>query len=205
MRYQGKITAWKDDQGYGFITPNMGGDKVFVHISAFVSRRQRPALGQIITYQLASDERGRPRANAVDFVRNRNNARRSQSSGPNRLPLALAIGFLAFVAFSVGLGKLPAFLLALYFGASLITFIVYAHDKSAARRDRWRVEENTLHLLALIGGWPGALVAQYRLRHKSSKASFLGIFWTSVLLNTGSLVLLLTPGGKMLRAVIGIA
>lgn len=205
MRYQGKITAWKDDQGYGFITPNIGGDKVFVHISAFVSRRQRPALEQIVTYQLGRDERGRPRADVVDFVRSRNHARRGQPSGPNRLPLALALGFLAFVALSVWLGKLPAFLLALYLGASLITFLVYAHDKSAARQDRWRIEENTLHLLALIGGWPGALVAQNRLRHKSSKASFLGIFWTTVLLNTGSLALLLTPGGKMLRTAFGIA
>jgi cold shock CspA family protein len=35
MRYQGKITTWKDDQGFGFITPNMGGEPVFVHIKAF--------------------------------------------------------------------------------------------------------------------------------------------------------------------------
>jgi len=62
MRYQGKITAWKDDQGYGFITPNIGGDKVFVHIKSFVSRRQRPALEQIVTYELSRDERGPQRS-----------------------------------------------------------------------------------------------------------------------------------------------
>ncbi|UCV15829.1 DUF1294 domain-containing protein [Quatrionicoccus australiensis] len=204
MRYQGKITAWKDDQGYGFITPNIGGDKVFVHIKSFVSRRQRPALEQIVTYELSRDERGRARAAAVDFVDGRKSARNSWSTGPSPLPPILASGFLTFVALSAWAGKLPGLLAALYFAASLLTFGVYAHDKSAARAQRWRIRESTLHLLALIGGWPGALLAQHRLRHKSGKSAFLATFWTSVLLNSGMLILLLTPGGKTLRAALGI-
>ncbi|HJV94205.1 MAG TPA: DUF1294 domain-containing protein [Azonexus sp.] len=76
-----------------------------------------------------------------------------------------------------------------------MAFIAYAADKSAARNDRWRTAENTLHLLALIGGWPGALVAQNRLRHKSSKTSFLAVFWATVLLNCGALGWLLSPRG----------
>ena len=93
MRYQGKITAWKDDQGYGFITPNIGGDKLFVHIKSFVSRRQRPALEQIVTYELSRDEHGRARAVAVDFVVRRKSARNSRSTGPSLLPPILASGF----------------------------------------------------------------------------------------------------------------
>lgn len=203
MRHQGKITVWKDDQGYGFITPNMGGDKVFVHIKSFVSRGQRPALEQIVTYELGTDERGRARAGRVDFVRSRKNAARHRSTGPSRLPLFLAAGFIAFVAHAVWRQQLPAFLLAVYLGASLLTFIAYASDKSAARQNRWRIKENTLHLLALIGGWPGALIAQNRLRHKSGKASFLGVFWVCVLLNGGALAWLLTPAGQALRAAFG--
>lgn len=71
---------------------------------------------------------------------------------------------------------------------SLCTYGVYALDKNAARRSRPRVPERTLHLLALLGGWPGALIAQQRLRHKTRKTAFLVVFWLSVLLNLGSLL-----------------
>lgn len=66
---------------------------------------------------------------------------------------------------------------------SVITFIVYAIDKSAARRRGPRTPERTLHLLALAGGWPGALLAQRWLRHKSAKASFRRVFWVTVAVN----------------------
>ncbi len=74
---------------------------------------------------------------------------------------------------------------------SVATYAVYALDKSAARRKRRRVPERTLHLLALLGGWPGALLAQQRLRHKSGKPAFLRVFWLTVLLNGVLLMLLL--------------
>jgi uncharacterized membrane protein YsdA (DUF1294 family) len=64
-----------------------------------------------------------------------------------------------------------------------VTFLVYAWDKSAARRGAWRVPESTLHVLALLGGWPGALLAQRVLRHKTRKQPFGAIFWVTVLAN----------------------
>ncbi len=47
----------------------------------------------------------------------------------------------------------------------------------------WRIPESTLLLAGLLGGWPGALLAQHLLRHKSSKPSFLAEFWATVALN----------------------
>lgn len=78
---------------------------------------------------------------------------------------------------------------------SLTTFGLYAFDKSAARRRARRVPEKTLHLFALLGGWPGALLAQKYLRHKTVKQPFRFVFWLTVLANCGLLVWLFVPHG----------
>jgi len=98
---------------------------------------------------------------------------------------ALFAGFLAFCHFA---GKLSPLVPALYLVASVLTFAVYALDKSAAQADRWRTRESTLHALALMGGWPGALFAQELLRHKSRKRSFQRVFWLTVLINCSAAV-----------------
>jgi uncharacterized membrane protein YsdA (DUF1294 family) len=113
----------------------------------------------------------------------------------SRLPPAIAGIFLAFIAILTLSGKLPLALLGLYAGASIVAFVAYAADKSAARRNAWRIRESTLHLLALIGGWPGALVAQNHLRHKTSKPPFLVVFWASALLNCIALGLFISRSG----------
>ena len=65
---------------------------------------------------------------------------------------------------------------------SILTFWLYWIDKKRARKGEWRVTENALQLMAFLGGWPGAFVAQKILRHKSSKASFQFTFWLIILL-----------------------
>ena len=77
----------------------------------------------------------------------------------------------------------PKGILVLYLAASAASIVVYAVDKSAARHGRWRTSENMLHLLAVIGGWPGALVAQRLFRHKSRKPSFQAAFVLTVVVN----------------------
>ena len=75
-----------------------------------------------------------------------------------------------------------------YLLASVVCVVVYAIDKSAARAGRRRISEATLLLLGVIGGWPGAIVAQQKLRHKTRKASFRRAFRASVLLNLAVVV-----------------
>lgn len=71
----------------------------------------------------------------------------------------------------------------IYLVLSILLAIVYAVDKSAARNHRWRVSERNLLLIGLLGGWPGAVVAQQVLRHKTRKSSFQWAFWATVTAN----------------------
>ncbi|GAB3605866.1 hypothetical protein GCM10027413_12750 [Conyzicola nivalis] len=88
---------------------------------------------------------------------------------------------------------------ALYLGAGVVTFVVYAIDKRAARTGRHRISENTLHLLALLGGWPAAVIAQQTLRHKTAKRSFRAVFWVTAAANVIAFVALTTPVASVLR------
>jgi uncharacterized membrane protein YsdA (DUF1294 family) len=68
---------------------------------------------------------------------------------------------------------------------SLVTFITYGLDKRQAANGGRRVSERTLHLLAFLGGWPGAWIGQQQFRHKTQKVSFRIVFWMVVVLHIG--------------------
>ncbi len=80
--------------------------------------------------------------------------------------------------------------LIIYLVISMITIMAYAIDKAAARRQQRRVSERTLQLLALACGWPGAILAQQWLRHKTQKQSFRLVFCAMVLVNVLVVVVL---------------
>lgn len=84
MRYQGKITDWKDDRGFGFITPNGGGAKVFVHISAFRKSEARPVGNDLVTYELASAGAKGPQAADVAHVDRARPVSRAPAHAPRR-------------------------------------------------------------------------------------------------------------------------
>ena len=124
MRKHGTVSTWKDDRGFGFIEPSVGGKQVFVMS-----------------------------------------------------------------------GILPNYVLWWLLGVSVMSFVMYAKDKAAAKKSSQRTPESTLHTLALVGGWPGALFAQELLRHKSRKKSFRTVFWVTVFLNVVALIYLASDYG----------
>ena len=108
------------------------------------------------------------------------------------LGITVAALFLGFAGVMALTGKLPAIVFWGYLVASVVCFTTYAVDKSAARAGRWRTSEQTLHLMALLGGWPGALIAQNLLRHKSQKTGFLLVFGATVVINCAALAWLIS-------------
>lgn len=61
--------------------------------------------------------------------------------------------------------------------ASIATFVMYGWDKRQAKTNGWRVPEKQLHGLALLGGWPGAMLGQNYFRHKTQKTEFKIMTW----------------------------
>lgn len=191
MRLVGRISDWKDEKGFGFVVPHGGGDRAFVHIKAFQPGSRRPAEGDLISYEAVKDAKGRLNAQAIRFAGQKIEPPQRHWQIP-RLPIAL--GFLAAVSVGVGAGRLPMILAAAYVLLSLISYVMYCVDKAAASKGSSRTPENTLHLVDLLGGWPGGLVAQHQFRHKTVKASFQFTFWLTVLVNLATAAWLATSG-----------
>ncbi len=123
---------------------------------------------------------------------------RPQDNAPTGTRLAVALmmlAWLALLAWGTWAQRLPLGLLGILVLLNGATFFAYALDKSAAQRRTWRTPEQTLHLLALLGGWPAAWWAQHWLRHKSRKQSFRATYWGTVALHVAGLsIAVLRPG-----------
>ena len=191
MRFSGKLKTWNDERGFGFIEPDQGGAELFAHIKAFPDGTGRPAVGQVLTFEVELGPNGKKRARAIQYPLRRASRPPARYESPASWTPARVLAIPAFVGVYVyflataGFHPLP---LIAYLILSALTFMTYAFDKSAARAGRWRTPENTLHVLSLAGGWPGALLAQQLLRHKTSKHGFARVFWATVVINFGAFV-----------------
>jgi uncharacterized membrane protein YsdA (DUF1294 family) len=103
------------------------------------------------------------------------------------MTVGLACLFVALVCALAAAGHLPVGVPVLYAAASVTAFVLYRIDKGAAIAGARRTPEDTLLVVGLLGGWPGALVAQRVLRHKSRKTSFQVMFWMTVGINAAVL------------------
>ncbi|MFK8013422.1 MAG: DUF1294 domain-containing protein [Marinicellaceae bacterium] len=200
-RQNGKVISWNDDKGFGFIKPYNGGKDVFAHINAFKKNSSRPEINQVVTYSITKDKRGRVCAERV--LRAGDNKIKVSHNKTSSFSKTVFIVFVVLILIAVLMKKMSVYFLIYFTLVSFITFIIYALDKSAAKKGISRTPETSLHILALIGGWPGAMLAQQKLRHKTVKQPFRMIFWTTVFVNIGVLIWLLTPeGNKILQALI---
>lgn len=96
------------------------------------------------------------------------------------------LGFAVYGFFILLIWQLSFWWFMPYLVLSLLTFIVYGHDKRSAQLNTRRIPERVLHGLALSGGWPGALLAQHQFRHKTQKQPFKAILWSTIIVNATS-------------------
>ena len=195
IRFEGEIASWNDERGFGFIAPDQGGQQIFLHIKSMARRAGRPHAGQRVSFSVETGAGGQKRATDVTVRVDRvpasvRVARRAAAPRWSLVSLAAVPVFLGIWVACAMVWGVPVWVAGAYAVASIACFFAYAFDKAAARAGRWRTAEATLLLLGLVGGWPGALLAQQLLRHKSSKAPFRAAFWVSVALNAGVFVAL---------------
>ncbi|PKG76346.1 hypothetical protein CXF86_02465 [Shewanella sp. GutCb] len=61
---KGKISQWKDDKGFGFITSD-DNQKVFFHVSSLTTKGRRPEIGDIVVFVEKKDDQNRLKATSV--------------------------------------------------------------------------------------------------------------------------------------------
>ncbi|MDR7307926.1 cold shock and DUF1294 domain-containing protein [Rhodoferax saidenbachensis] len=199
MRFEGTIKTWHDDRGFGFIEPTGGGQELFVHIKAFPTSMGRPIVGSKVTFEVEPAAEGKKRAVRVQLPQASKSAARTNTqkgrqsrSWETSSVVALSIFAVSYVVMSLA-WKLPLLVGAAYLVMSIVCAGFYWHDKVSARLGEWRTSEEALILMGVFCGWPGAIVAQQVLRHKTTKPSFRMMHWFTVVLNLTILYLVGTP------------
>jgi uncharacterized membrane protein YsdA (DUF1294 family)/cold shock CspA family protein len=166
-----KIVEWDRQKGYGFV--RVGEQRIFLHKNNFAERHKKPEAGDAIRFVMGKDAKGRPCATNAVHV---NDGGRITFLNVLMVAALLVLPIMALQRRGLNLRWVAAYGIVL----SAMTYWAYARDKRRAHNKEWRLPEAQLHLMELLGGWPGAFLAQRRLRHKCSKGSFLFVFWLIV-------------------------
>lgn len=188
-RQEGHLFRWNEARGFGFLKPVDGGPDAFAHIRAFAKEDRHIEEGHLYSYATETDKTGRLRATDIRPVRPAVVQRSFLNKFLWRSPRLLVIPAFLFIAFAVSMSTevSPAWFIV-YGVASIACFIGYALDKRAAEHRQWRVSETILLMVGLVGGWPGAILAQEIYRHKTKKPAFRVLFWMSVAINMAAFV-----------------
>lgn len=172
----GIIAEWRSNQGYGFL--DFGSTRLFLHARDLEMNRA-PRAGDKIRFTVGTDAKGRLCAkNAVPL--------RGGSGSLGVFSACALFALLVLPAKALWHLRFDTYWTLVYaLAINLMTYASYANDKRRARTKAWRIPEVNLHLMELLGGWPGAWVAQRRFRHKTSKPSYQFTFWFIILTHQG--------------------
>lgn len=194
---EGRLVEWFPDRGFGFIAPNDGGPNVFLHVKNLPREDKRLAIGQAYSFDTVTDTRGRVQAkNAVPIIEPAAPTKRPRFWALGHIPpLLVIVAFLGIALAMSQVTRVSSNWWIVYGVASFGSFIGYWIDKNAAIAKKWRISETILLLLGLVGGWPGAIMAQEFFRHKTRKDTFRYLFWMTVAINMAAFVQINALGG----------
>ncbi|ULJ63106.1 cold shock and DUF1294 domain-containing protein [Wielerella bovis] len=183
----GNIVQWNAEKGYGFIQTAIISDNIFFHINTLVAPDHAPKRNETITVHAQYDANKKRWSASKVTSPQREQWQAAREATENALirpmkdkltwAIPVAVIWLAGLFFQAANIGICAMIV------SLVAFATYAWDKSCALNQRSRVPEKSLHVIALCGGWAGALLARYVFRHKTQKQPFVGIFWATVAIN----------------------
>jgi len=188
-RREGRLSGWNDARGFGFLKPVEGGPDAFAHVREFASDDRLIEEGRLYSYEEVRRKSGRVRARDIRPVRATVVPHPWWKTFLRRAPGVLVIPAFAglVIAIAMRVDVSPVWWIV-YGLSSLACFIGYRLDKRAAQRKEWRVSETILLLVGLVGGWPGAILAQEIFHHKTKKPVFRKLFWMSVGINMAAFV-----------------
>lgn len=186
MAIQGTISQWHGNRGYGYIMVDDQNTQIKFHLYDLDAFGQTPRISERVRFKLSKDQNGELRAVKVERTLILN------------FSFAVTIWFLTVLVASIILLDYPLLMGMLYVAMSALSYAVYAFDKHAMHENRWRVPTATYHLLSLLGGWPGAMLAQSILHHKYNDFGFKGLFWLTVLVNFALFCFSLTERGALI-------
>jgi uncharacterized membrane protein YsdA (DUF1294 family)/cold shock CspA family protein len=187
---RGVVVMFDAERGFGFIRPDGVKEEeekdVFVHVRN-VEGHKSLHPGQRVSFHLTRTDKGPAAINV-------------QAGSVLGIPylkyslIGLGTALLLLFGLASAMNRPTSFALWLMMwvsALSLVTFGIYGYDKAQAQNNGPRVPEAVLHLLGLLGGTPGAFIAMRMFHHKTSKQSFLTIFWIIVAVQLAALAILL--------------
>lgn len=183
--HHGEVVHWNDEKGYGFIRTSAEQPNIFFHISAFAYQKRRPQKGDQVCFLTRSDK-NKISARRVLLMGHENGLFDTlpyDSHTSRSYFTEAAIYALLDMLFYAVLATISTPIAIASGIISVLTVSLYSLDKHASLHNHQRIPEASLHLAALLGGWPGALIARPLLRHKTRKNRFILFFWLSIVVN----------------------
>lgn len=203
---QGTVCYWRDDKGFGFLA-TASGERLFFHIRDFeTAPYRRPQQGDLLYFQQGQDKQHRPCALSLQLSAPTTalitpSTKTMSDQGPAIYQIqhqawCFRYLFFAVLVLSLLAGSFAFTVPLFYLEASLFTYWLYQIDKKlACSGQQSRLPEESLQMFSLIGGWPGAWLAQKRLHHKVHKAPFQREFRFVIYGNSCFLLWLLSESG----------